>query len=453
MLKRGERGQAIIMMVGVLTVIFAVAAAVVDVGLWLAERGSVQRAADFAALAGSQDLPLDDGLAEASALDWAARNGYPDGVNGVDVTVELLCKNTFPDPPAGICTNTNPAGGPSACLAGSGCDGLRVIISKPAGRLFTSIFGVGEVHVASGAAAGLDIYSQPVDAMVLLDATGSMGRTCNVLAPPEGCPPENVVCDPEDDNDGCPIKEARDGANAFIDILLARGGPTQVGFAPYRGCYNPPRLFDACAPAVNVVSLSDDADVLHAGVSQTTSVGGTGTNDCLAVLKALEVLNGAGAAQSEDARRFMIILSDGDHTYNANAVGDAQPPAACAASEPLSDPRDPYIGDFCMPEPAHPSEAELDGRTLVMANELKTQGVSIYVVGLGVCGDDDGRTASDAGYCDGVGDAAHDYAANQRLLKCLASSPSQYYRVTSAQQLGDIFQLIAWEIVGRGLIQ
>jgi len=38
--RRGERGQAIVLFVGVLTVIFVIAAIVVDVGLWLGERAS-----------------------------------------------------------------------------------------------------------------------------------------------------------------------------------------------------------------------------------------------------------------------------------------------------------------------------------------------------------------------------------------------------------------------------
>ena len=430
--KRGERGQAIILMVGVLTVIFAVAAAVVDVGLWLGERRSVQRAADFAALAGSQDLPLDDDLAEGHALEWAERNGYEDGVNGVEVTVELLCKNTFADPPQGICTNTSLTGGPGPCQVGDGCDSLRVIISKPAGRLFTSIFGVGEVHVASGAAAGLDIYSQPVDAMVLLDATGSMGR-----------PP---LCDETQANDGCPVKEARDAAHAFADILLGRGGPTRAGFSPYRGCYEP-RVYENCVTAAGVIALTDDTAALHNGIAATSAVGGSGTNVCLALLKAREVLDASGP--SDDARRFVVILADGDNIYNVNAYGEGQPPPACAPSDSATS--DDYIGTECFPRQTR--ERELDQKTYAMASGLKDDGVSIYVVGLGVCGAEDGATASDAGYCSGIGDTTHDDGASQRLLKCIASAPAQYYRVTSAQELGDIFQLIAWEIVGRGLIQ
>ncbi len=92
-------------------------------------------------------------------------------------------------------------------------------------------------------------------------------------------------------------------------------------------------------------------------------------------------------------------------------------------------------------------------KTWDMANRLKDQGVEIYIVGLGVCGSEDGRTASDPGYCSGIGDGAHDDVADQRLLKCIASSQDNYFRVSSAEDLPEIFQEVAGGIVGRGLLR
>ena len=432
--KRGERGQAIVLFVGVLTVIFVIAAIVVDVGLWLGERASAQRAADLAALAGSQDLPLDDTAAVANALEWAKKNGYEDGANGVDVTVELLCKNTFTDAPEGICTNTNAAGGASACSTGSGCDSMRVIIRVPGARLFTGIFGMDQIAIASGAAAGLDVNPIALDAVVMLDATGSMFR---------------APCTPTQDNDGCPIKEARDAANKFIDILLGRDAPTKLGFAPYRGCYNPPRLYVDCVPASRIVNLSGDAAVLHDGVNQTAAIGGTGTNVCLALRTARDIVLGPGAQPGSSTQQFVVILTDGDNTYNNTSFGEGQPPAECAPLDPAQS--DGYIGTEC--HDAQPKEQELDQKTVAIADQLKAQGVAVYAVGFAVCGTDDGGSASDAGYCAGVGDGAHDNVSDQRLLKCIVSAPGNYHRVTSAQELENIFELIAWEIVGRGLVQ
>jgi predicted alpha/beta hydrolase family esterase len=88
-----------------------------------------------------------------------------------------------------------------------------------------------------------------------------------------------------------------------------------------------------------------------------------------------------------------------------------------------------------------------------LANRVKDAGIEVYVVGLSVCGADDGKTAADPGYCDGIGDQAHDNLADQRLLKCIASSPDHYYPVPEAQDLTRVFAEIAGKIAGRGLLR
>ena len=59
---------------------------VIDAGLAMSTRRELQNAADAASLAAAQDLP-DVSLATAVAQDYAARNGFRDGVDGVSVTV------------------------------------------------------------------------------------------------------------------------------------------------------------------------------------------------------------------------------------------------------------------------------------------------------------------------------------------------------------------------------
>ena len=148
---RGERGQAIIMLVFGMTVIFLVAAVAIDMSLWLAERRSVQRAADLAVLAGVQELPQSDAAAIARSYEWAAKNGFQNGVGGVEVTAKALCKNSDPSAPQGLCVN---GGGvePVPC-SGSGCDSLRVVVKKPADLMFASIFGIVSFDIEAGASA------------------------------------------------------------------------------------------------------------------------------------------------------------------------------------------------------------------------------------------------------------------------------------------------------------
>ena len=73
-----ERGQAIILFVGLFTVILLMAAIVIDFGLWFSERRGAQKDADATALAAVQAY-IDD-LSDTSGafddgFDWAVKNG------------------------------------------------------------------------------------------------------------------------------------------------------------------------------------------------------------------------------------------------------------------------------------------------------------------------------------------------------------------------------------------
>lgn len=435
--RRGERGQAIILVVGVMTVIFIIAAIVIDFGLWLSERRGVQRVADLAAAAGAQDLLLaerdaatNDSAAIASALAWARDNGYEDGV-----AVELLCGNALTAGTAGVCSNTGQPGF-SACQIGDGCDSLRVTVDTSGAHLFTSIFDLGGVETTIGASAvgGLTVDSAVLDTVILLDATGSMAE-----------PP----CNATQTNAGCPIKEARDAANSIVDVLAGgASGVSKVAYAPYNHCYNPPRSHPSCVTGANVVGLTTSRATLHAAVNSTTVVSsGAQTNICVALLRAQQLISGPGSRSG--ARRSIVLLADGDNNYSRTAYDPAigYPPAACRPSNPTFD-----IAIYSGCRPAWTQEMELDTKTWQVATQLKNNGVEIYVVGFGVCGSDSGQQAS-ASYCAGIGNTAHDDIADRRLLKCVASSPDHYFEEASASQLTATFQAIAWEIASRGLLQ
>ena len=158
-----ERSQLMIFFVGLFSVITVVGVMTIDFGLWFSERQGVERAADLAALAGSQSLlrhtgqpddpgpgPIADQTAAINdACEWAARNGYEHGQNGVEVYVQLFCRNTnqaFAQ--SGMCLNTNPSAGPSTCgyqypqqcanialgappqVNADGCDTIQVTIQQ-----------------------------------------------------------------------------------------------------------------------------------------------------------------------------------------------------------------------------------------------------------------------------------------------------------------------------------
>jgi len=74
---RGESGQAIALLALILAGLVVIAGLVIDVGSWYRADRHIQVAADAAALAGAQELPLDTSRARGTAKDYGLRN-YPD---------------------------------------------------------------------------------------------------------------------------------------------------------------------------------------------------------------------------------------------------------------------------------------------------------------------------------------------------------------------------------------
>ena len=71
---RSEAGQAYFFVVFILTLLLGISAMVVDVGSWYRADRHLQTAADAAALAGAQELPLKPSFAQSVALQYAQLN-------------------------------------------------------------------------------------------------------------------------------------------------------------------------------------------------------------------------------------------------------------------------------------------------------------------------------------------------------------------------------------------
>ena len=80
-----QRGQALVIFVLASTVLIGGAAIAADVSFLFVSQQRMQRAADAAALAGAVFLPGDPGRAYATAQAEAARNGFPNAVDGTVV--------------------------------------------------------------------------------------------------------------------------------------------------------------------------------------------------------------------------------------------------------------------------------------------------------------------------------------------------------------------------------
>lgn len=85
-LKDDEHGQSLIFVIGLLVILLGFTALVVDVGNVYLQKAELQNAADAAALAGAQELPMSATTANSTAISYASKNGVTDGVQGTTVT-------------------------------------------------------------------------------------------------------------------------------------------------------------------------------------------------------------------------------------------------------------------------------------------------------------------------------------------------------------------------------
>jgi hypothetical protein len=247
------------------------------------------------------------------------------------------------------------------------------------------------------------------------------------------------------------MKQARNAANQFADFLFAQqNGHIQVGYSAYNYCYTPdwtppaPRTNDCIPRQSRVVDLTTNASRVHADINASRGRGDT--NVCLPLLEAQRMFSVPQAQHGLGLKRAIVMLSDGDNDFTYGGAAP-YPPPACRASTPSAT-------STCSPSQLPPvGERDMDTKADQQAQALKQQGIDVYVVGFHVCGANDGNTQATAGYCTGIGDAQADSVADQRLLKCIASSPDHYFHVENASDLPDTFREIAARIVGRRLLQ
>src|SRR2546429_7126187 len=88
-----DRGQTLAVVALMLTALFGFVGLVADIGWYELNMVRLQRAADAAALAGVVYLPGNISGAVTAAQNEAAKNGFPNGTNGVTVSARPQALN------------------------------------------------------------------------------------------------------------------------------------------------------------------------------------------------------------------------------------------------------------------------------------------------------------------------------------------------------------------------
>lgn len=137
-LRRNERGQAMVLTVFFSLALLGMAALVLDVGSWFRAHRNLQATADAAALAGAQALPTDTGQASALASQYASKNQPALAGMSVDFASDITSNDT-----------------------------IKVHVQKPAEGFFSKVFGIDSVAEGASATARVDgmksaLYVAPI---------------------------------------------------------------------------------------------------------------------------------------------------------------------------------------------------------------------------------------------------------------------------------------------------
>ena len=165
MKRRGEEGQAMIVVAMAFTVLMCAAGIGVDMGFLRYQKRAQQSAADSAAVAGAAEISYGD-VSQAAQTD-ATSNGYTNGSNNVTVSVY-----------------NPPNDGPHAGLAGY----VEVLVSKLQPTFFAKAMGISTATVSAravayGGASGTGcIYAlSPTGTGILLNGSPKLITQCGVI--------------------------------------------------------------------------------------------------------------------------------------------------------------------------------------------------------------------------------------------------------------------------------
>jgi hypothetical protein len=421
---KGESAQVIVMIALAAIVMFGITGLAIDVGRLYLTKAELSRAVDAAALAGVLEL-----------------NGTPAGQTAACTKATAFM------------AANEPAVTPTCSVPGA--NQLQISGAKTVNTFFLSVLGVYSANVSAYAKAGFGI--QPIDVFLAIDATSSMGY------PNGGCTSSS------NNNSGCAIWEAKSAAKTFTETLIGStpSGYTQVGAGAFRGCYNLPRTLTACVRAETqatnpgVFRLTTNKTTLKANIDTIGTTAGTGTNVCLGLHKAREMLlpppdgnSGNNAQTASNTRRFLVILSDGDNVYNdTNYISGTpgHPPIECQPSGPNQDNGYTASVGCGTTNNSNNKGLQVDVKTRDLAQALKAAGIEIYVVAFGVCSNSQNNQCSTSEY-NAIGNTDSNNTADKRLLVCVASNNTvgdHYFYAATAAELPAVFTQIAQQIAHR----
>jgi len=275
----GERGQVLLLFVGLFSVVLILGAYAIDQGFWYGRHRHTQVAADAAARAGAFRFlnDIDDDSAAMNSACIAAREVA--GLNNIDVTSDSTCPVTGADAETRFNANDD-------CFNwGDNIRSVTAQVNVPTGALFGKVFGLLSVDIGARSEACVGAVRK----MVTAEAPGVAGEAIPVairygVSDSEDCVNSgnlvlgshcSLVTDRNNDDvtferptsgtcEGTsgsgPIHDAiRDGIDFTCDADASCSGPTSLGCVEERS-----------------ISASTLIDAFHDRLARGNSCGGAG---------------------------------------------------------------------------------------------------------------------------------------------------------------------------------
>lgn len=167
-----ERGQAIIVMALAMVMLIGAVGFAVDVGNVMGVRRALQASTDAAATAGAQDIGVTGGDPTAKALAYSAVSGNLNartGIPNVTISTSVVCKNFM----ANLMTGAN-------CAGGLPLNTIVVTQTAVVNTWFAKVLGFSTMTVVTRSTSGMKGGGMPpLDVIIVIDTTGSMGTSCS----------------------------------------------------------------------------------------------------------------------------------------------------------------------------------------------------------------------------------------------------------------------------------
>lgn len=402
---RAETGQALVITVVFITVLFGFAAFAIDVGHAYFVQRELQRSMDAAALAGAQGLPN-----ESSVRALAAE--YGPGAGG---------KNPLRGGAATTLTVT------TRCLASApGCapvNAVQVAAEATVSTWFGRVIGIDDVTVRAKATACSPCSTKPIDIMIVLDRTGSMCQFSDGRSDP--------AC--------TDLNNAREGLRTFLRFFDP--SQTRIGMAvfppaerPGTECRRPESTYYHAPNAQYVLApmaqdFRNPDGTLNSSsrlVSMIACMQGNGlTSYAFAIEEAQAELDRNGRPNAPDV---IVFFSDGAANHGPNAHrGTPVPPSS------------PYR--------LRPCRQGVDSAAVV-----KARGTFVYSIGydLNALGGDANRCQRSTFYPNDNRTQPDDESpaiTAYQALELIATDRDAFYDRPNAGQLNGIFTRIASDIL------